>query len=257
MDEIKGIAAMALKWPAQMLFPPVCAGCRRHVSRPGTLCSACWTGLRLLEKPWCEVMGTPFAHDMGEGFLSVEAIASPPPFGRARAAASYIGVARKMVQGLKYNDQTDLAPWMAGWMLRVGAELIADAEVIVPVPLHRRRFFWRRYNQSAELGRALARQSGLPFEPMAVSRVRITRQQVGLGLREREDNVRGAFKVPPEAEILVRGRRVLVVDDVYTTGATASAVTRALKRGGAACVDVLTFARVIPGDFRPGEDAPI
>lgn len=253
MSEIKRAVAAMSAWPARILFPPVCAGCRRHVSRPGTLCGQCWTGLRLLEKPWCEVMGTPFAHDMGEGFLSAEAIANPPPFGRARAAASYAGVARKMVQGLKYSDQTDLAPWMAGWMLRAGAELVADADVIVPVPLHRRRFFWRRYNQSAELARALSRQSGLPFEPMAVVRIKVTRQQVGLGVREREDNVRGAFKVPAEAEILVRGRKVLVIDDVYTTGATVSAVTRALKRGGASGVDVLTFARVIPGDFRPGE----
>jgi ComF family protein len=257
MVEIKRIAAGALEWPAQLLFPPVCAGCRRHVSRPGTLCGPCWYGLKLIERPWCEVMGTPFTHEMGEGFLSAEAIANPPPFSRARAAASYTGVARRMVQALKYSDQTDLAPWMAEWMLRAGSELIAEADVVVPVPLHRRRFFWRRYNQSAELARAITRRAGLPFEPMAVSRVKVTRQQVGLGQREREDNVRGAFRVAPEAEILVRRRRILVVDDVYTTGATVSAVTHALKRGGAAAVDVLTFARVIPGDFRQDEDAPI
>jgi ComF family protein len=190
-------------------------------------------------------MGTPFSHDMGEGFLSAEAIANPPPFQRARAAVSYDGVARRMVQGLKYHDRTDLARWMAGWMARAGAELLADADIVVPVPLHRRRF-----NQSAELARALARRSGKPFEPAALVRVKVTRQQVGLGLREREDNVRGAFRVPPEADIKVRGRRVLVVDDVYTTGATVSAVARALKRGGATAVDVLTFARVLPGDFR-------
>jgi ComF family protein len=187
---------------------------------------------------------------MGEGFLSAEAIANPPPFQRARAAVSYDGVARRMVQGLKYHDRTDLARWMAGWMARAGAELLADADIVVPVPLHRRRFLWRRFNQSAELARALARRSGTTFEPTALLRVKVTRQQVGLGLREREDNVRGAFRVPPEADIKVRGRRVLVVDDVYTTGATVSAVARALKRGGASAVDVLTFARVLPGDFR-------
>lgn len=213
--------------------------------------------MKLLEKPWCAVMGTPFLYDMGEGFLSAEAIANPPPFGRARAAASYTGVARRMVQALKYNDQPDLAPWMAGWMLRAGAELIADADVAVPVPLHRRRFFWRKYNQSAELGRAVAGRAGLDFAPGAVIRVKPTRQQVGLGLRAREDNVRGAFLVPPGAELFVDGRRILVIDDVYTTGATVSAVTRALKRAGAERVDVLTFARVLPGDFRPADDKPI
>jgi ComF family protein len=138
-------------------------------------------------------------------------------------------------------------------MARAGTELLADAEVIVPVPLHRRRFLRRRFNQSAELARVLARRSGRPFEPTALARVKVTRQQVGLGLSERQDNVRGAFRVPPEADIKVRGRRVLVIDDVYTTGATVSAAVRALKRGGAAAVDVLTFARVLPGDFRPDE----
>lgn len=238
----------ALAWSGRMLFPPACLGCRELVEEPGTLCGKCWRTMRFLEKPWCEVMGTPFSHDMGEGFLSAEAIANPPPFDRARAAVAYSGAARRMVQGLKFHDRTELAPWMARWMLRAGAELIAEADVVVPVPLHRRRFFRRRFNQSAELARALARLAGLAFEPEVVARVRGTRQQVGLKAREREHNVRGAFRVAPEHEIIVSGGHVLVVDDVFTTGATVAAVTRALKRGGAKKVDVLTFARVLPGD---------
>lgn len=253
MPEIKSLALSVAAWPARMLFPPVCAGCRRQVTQPVALCAACWPKLRFLEKPWCEVMGTPFSHDFGTGFLSAEAIADPPPFARARAAVAYSGVARRLVQGLKFHDRTDLAPWMARWMLRAGAELVADAEVVVPVPLHWRRFFWRQFNQSAELARTIASLSGVPFAPAAVRRVKRTRQQVGLGQREREDNVRAAFSVPPEAEIDIRGRRVLVVDDVYTTGATVTAVTRALRKSGANAVDVLTFARVLPGDFRPDE----
>ena len=138
---------------------------------------------------------------MGEGFLSAEAIANPPPFERARAAVAYSGVARQMVQGLKYADRTDLAPWMARWMMRAGAELIAEADVVVPVPLHWRRFLSRRFNQSAELARADRRLSDKPFAPMAVKRVKATRQQVGLALSERQDNVRAAFKVPPEQDI--------------------------------------------------------
>lgn len=257
MPEIKSLAVAFAFWPARILFPPACAGCRCHVTEPGTLCGACWPRLRFLERPWCEVMGTPFSHDFGPGFLSADAIANPPPFVRARAAVAYSGVARRMVQGLKFRDRTDLAPWMARWMLRAGAELVADAEMVVPVPLHWRRFLWRQFNQSAELARNVSRLSGVPFEPMAVRRIKRTRQQVGLGQREREDNVRAAFVVPAEYKAAIHGRRVLVVDDVYTTGATVSAVTRALRKGGASAVDVLTFARVLPGDFRPDETGTI
>ncbi len=249
--QFKHAAAIAVRSPATLLFPPICAGCRRLVREPGALCGACWPKLRFLEPPWCPVMGTPFAHDMGEGFLSAEAIAHPPPFARARAAVVYSGIASRMVQGLKYHDRTDLAPWMAKWMMRAAFELLPEADVVMPVPLHPRRFFKRRFNQSAELARSVCAHTGLPFEPGLVTRVKMTRQQVGLGQRQREDNVRAAFAVPKAMAERVVGRRVLVVDDVYTTGATVAAVARALRKVKASAVDVLTFARVLPGDFRP------
>jgi predicted amidophosphoribosyltransferase len=148
---IRTVARKVLAAPTRVLLPPVCAGCRRQVSQPGALCGLCWPELRFIERPWCAVMGTPFSHDMGEGFLSAEAIADPPPFERARAAVAYSGVARRMVQSLKYADRTDLAPWMARWMVRAGAELVGEADVVLPVPLHWRRFFTRRFNQAAEL----------------------------------------------------------------------------------------------------------
>lgn len=237
-------------WPARLLFPPVCLGCRNLVTAPGTLCTQCWPQMRFLERPWCAVMGTPFGYEMGEGFLSAEAIASPPPFARARAAVVYDGVARRMVQGLKFSDRTDLAPWMARWMLRAGSELLEeDNAVVVAVPLHWRRFFSRRFNQSAELVRAFARLAGLDYRPTMLVRERLTQQQVGLGAREREANVRGAFAVPERGALMLRGRRAILIDDVYTTGATVAAATRALMRAGACQVDVLTFARVLPGDF--------
>jgi len=248
---------MVSEWPARLLFPPVCLGCRSLVTAPGTLCPDCWPAVRFLERPWCPVMGTPFSYDMGDGFMSAEAIADPPPFARARSAVAYGGVAGRMVQALKFSDRTDLAPWMARWMLRPAGELIADADVVVPVPLHRRRFFLRRFNQSAELARAFARLARLSYEPSALIRRRVTRQQVGLGAREREENVRGAFFVPPEGERILRGKRVILIDDVFTTGATVAAATRALKRAGVREVDVLTFARALAEDFASGDPMTI
>lgn len=255
--EIKRRMASLAGGAARILFPPLCGGCRTIVSIPASLCGACWRELRLIEKPWCEILGTPFQFDMGEGAVSPAAIADPPAFDRARSAVAYTGVARRMAQALKFNDRTDLAPWMALWMLRAGSELIAEADVVVPVPLHRRRFLWRRFNQSAELGRAVAAAAHLRFETNLVMRRRNTRQQVGLGRTERDDNVRGAFVVGKSARDAVRDRRILVIDDVFTTGATVSSVARSLKRAGARGVDVLTFARVLPEDFLDAESDPI
>ena len=245
MQTVRAVSNRIAAWTADLLFPPACAGCGRLVAAPGTVCGACWSGLRFIDRPYCAVMGTPFAYDLGEGALSAEAIADPPPFRRARAAVIHEGIPRHMVHSLKYRDRTDLAPWMARWMARAAADLVAECDVVVPVPLHARRFWSRRFNQAAELARAIARQSGKPFEPEALVRVKKTRQQVGLGSSGRVANVRGAFRVPDEHAIAVAGRAVLLVDDVYTTGATLKAATRALLRGRAATVDVVTFARVL------------
>ena len=179
--------------------------------------------------------------------LSAEAIADPPPFDRARAVAVYDDVARRLVHGLKYRDRLELARWMAGWMARAGAELLDKADIVVPVPLHRRRLWWRRYNQSALLAHALAVKAGKPLANDVLIRIRATAQQVGLSAEERDRNVRGAFRMTAEGKPAIAGRRVLLVDDVYTTGATVRAGTRALIRAGAVGVDVLTFARVVKG----------
>ena len=230
-----------------LALPPQCLACHAPVAEIGTLCPACWSRLKLIERPYCERLGIPFAYDLGPGALSAEAIADPPPFDRARAVAAYDDVSRRLVHGLKYRDRLELARWMAGWMARAGRDVIEAADIVVPVPLHRRRLWWRRYNQSALLVHALTVAAGKPLANDALIRIRATAQQVGLSAEERDRNVRGAFRVTAAGKRAIAGRRVLLVDDVYTTGATVKAGTRALLRAGAAGVDVLTFARVVKG----------
>ena len=230
-----------------LVYPPVCAGCGVLLAGAPGLCPRCWSTMPFIERPYCEVLGTPFSHDLGPGILSADAIANPPPFDRLRSAALHDERARALVHALKYRDRTDLAPMMARWMLRAGDGAVEAADVLLPVPLHRLRLLKRKFNQSAELTRALGALAGKPVLYGAVRRTKPTRRQIGLGLRAREENVRGAFAVSEEGRAALFGRRVVLVDDVYTTGATVAAVTRVLRRAGATDITVLTFARALPG----------
>ncbi|MGH1589257.1 ComF family protein [Methylobacterium phyllosphaerae] len=228
-----------------LIYPPTCAGCGSATADPGALCPTCWSGLRLIDEPVCQRYGTPFAVDLGVGpLLSPRAIADPPVFGRARAVALYDAGARRLVHRLKYEDRLDLARGMARMMAASGRTLIADAECLVPVPLHRGRLWRRRFNQSALLARTIAASAALPVIPTALVRVRATRSQVGLSRAARAENLSGAFQVAPAGQYRIRGRRILLIDDVVTTGATGNAAARALLRGGAVSVDLLTFALV-------------
>lgn len=244
-------AAMAAtaRYVRDIVIPPTCLLCDALVDCQGGLCARCWTGAHFIARPYCEVLGTPFAFDKGEGALSPQAIADPPPFDRLRAAMVYDETARRLVGALKFADRSELAPWMGRWMTVAGRELIHESTVVVPVPLHPLRLHERRYNQSAELARQIARISGLSFQPLALIRHRRTRRQVGLTATQRARNVQGAFRVPADRRPLVEGRRVLLVDDVCTTGATVKACARALRRSGVAGVDVLAFASVAGSDI--------
>jgi ComF family protein len=230
---------------ADLLFPPACAACGIMTADHRGLCPKCWSGVRFIERPYCEVLGLPFSHDLGAGILSAEAIANPPVFDRLRSVATHDHAVRDLVHGLKYRDRTDLAPMMAGWMLRAGDGMIEACDALVPVPLHRGRMLSRKFNQAAELARHVARLSGKPLLPATLLRLKRTSQQVGLGAKAREDNVRGAFAIAPGRENDVFGKRIVLVDDVYTTGATVGAASRVLRKAGAADITVLTFARAL------------
>jgi ComF family protein len=225
-------------------LPRLCPACRVPVGDEG-LCPACWSKLSFIAPPYCERLGIPFPFDGGPGLLSMEAIADPPAYNRARAAVRYDDIARTLVHALKYGDRLDLAPTMGRWMANAGRELIANADAIVPVPLHWRRLWARRFNQSALLAEIIAKTAGRPVAHAALKRVKATPQQVGLPKAERAVNVQGAFRVSADGKAEVAGRKLLLVDDVLTSGATVDACARALLRAGAANVDVLVFARVV------------
>lgn len=230
-----------------LVYPPGCIACSAGVADPHGLCPACWSRMGFITRPYCERLGTPFAIDLGGRLISPAAMADPPVFERARAVAGYDEVARELIHRLKYGDRLELARAMGAMMLLAGRELIAEADLIVPVPLHRWRLWTRRFNQAAALGAVLAASSGKPLRTDLLRRVRRTRPQVGLSRNERAENLQGALRAAPGARAHLEGRRALLVDDVLTTGATANAAARALLKAGAAQVDVLTFARVIPG----------
>ena len=231
-------------------LPTLCVACREPVAGEG-VCATCWAKLSFIAPPFCARLGIPFVYDPGPGILSMQAIADPPAYHRARAALRYDDVARTLVHQLKYHDRTDLAPAMGRWMARAGKELLDGADVLVPVPLHWRRGFSRRFNQSGALARAISRQSGVPVSRDALRRIRPTEHQIGLSRKERATNVQGAFRVAPERRAEIQGRRVILVDDVLTSGATADACARALLRAKAAQVDVLVFARVVDAHKAP------
>jgi ComF family protein len=171
-------------------------------------------------------------------------MARPPRFQRARAACLYDDASRDLILKLKHADRPDLGPLFARWLARAGTDVLAEADLLVPVPLHRRRLFVRRYNQAAEIARPLARLCRRPYLPDALIRQRPTSIQGGKSGRGRRLNVKGAFVVPKWRRARLKDARIVLIDDVLTTGATAEACAKALLAAGAASVDLLVVARV-------------
>ncbi len=226
-----------------LLLPPRCLGCGAAVTAAGTLCAPCWRGMTFLGAPCCACCGAPFDFEPGREALCGACARLHPPFARARAALRYDEASRRLILGFKHGDRLHLAPALGTWMRRAGAELVAEADLLVPVPLHWTRLFARRYNQAAVLAHAIHAAGGPPVGADCLVRRRRTPSQGKRNAAARERNVRGAFAVKPGRA--VKGRRILLIDDVFTTGATVGECARILRRAGARQVDVLTLARTV------------
>lgn len=225
------------------IFPPQCMACRTTVAEPG-FCAACWSAVTFLDGPCCQCCGLPFPVALEGENLCAACLAKPPAFDTCRAILAYDDNSKASILALKHADRLDLVPGFARWLARAGNAVLAKSDLIVPVPLHGLRLWQRRYNQAAELARRLGRDRDIPVDPFVLVRSRSTPSQGSqASAKARRRNVQRAFQVPDPAR--VAGRRILLLDDVVTTGATVDACARALKRAGAQGVSVLALARVV------------
>jgi ComF family protein len=230
------------------VLPPRCLKCGDILTAAQGLCPDCWRKLTWLGAPCCACCGQPFPFDAGADSLCGACLQKRPAYDRARAVFRYDDESRDLIIGLKHADRTESVPALAGWMTRAGTTLLESAELLVPVPLHWTRLAARRFNQAALLAQAIGRNAGLPVLPQALHRRRATPSQGHLGRIARFRNVKGAIAVAERQATAVTNRRILLIDDVITTGATVESAAKALISAGARNVDVLALAKVVRAD---------
>jgi predicted amidophosphoribosyltransferase len=229
------------------LFPPACPACRGETASGQTLCPACWTETAFLSGNGCSACGReiPGLGAADAGFRCDTCQTHPPVWDRGTAVFAYEGAGRRLVLGLKHGDRLDMLPMLGGWMLRAGRALVTEADLVIPVPMHWTRRLKRRFNQSAELARALclAAERKDAFAPGLIRRTRRTGSQDGRDRAGRAENLRGCIGLTGDGGALA-GRRVLLIDDVLTTGATMNAVAGVCRMAGASTVDILVLSLV-------------
>ncbi len=239
------LARRALRPVIDFALPPRCPGCGAVTGEPHRFCMACWSSLTFLGDPCCARCALPFDYEQGPDALCGHCLAHPPRYDRLRAAVAYGDIPRRVALKLKYGGRPGVAETVARFMAR-HVEAAPDA-LLVPVPLHRWRIWRRGYNQAALIAQALERRTGIEVRLDLIERVKRTPPLRGMNAGQRRDTLRGAFRVPAARKAVVKGRTVILIDDVYTSGATANGCARALKRAGAGEVRVLAWARVVRG----------
>lgn len=242
--DLRAQALAAANGLVDFILPPVCLNCHDPLESGNKLCATCWQGITFISAPYCQKTGHPLPFDAGPEAQSALALKQPPIYDKARAVALYEGTMRTLIHKLKYQDRHELTTLLTTMMLTAGSELIRESDLLMPIPLYRWRFWQRRFNQSTLLATKLAEHTGLPLDLTSLIRHKKTRQQVGLTEQQRKRNMQGAFQLRKSAQPQLEGRKILLIDDVMTTGATVNSAATLLKKAGCHSVMLLSLATV-------------
>ncbi len=228
-----------------IIYPPRCIACGDNVHENGTICAKCWGEINFISDPQCQICGFPFDFKVEGNPICAGCIDEKPKFSKARAVFLYDDASRRMITSFKYNDRIENRVAYARWMARVGAEMLADADYIIPVPIHFAKLLLRKYNQAGLLALEIAKISGNKVLVNALIRKKYTRKQAGLNRRLRFENISGAFKINQKYAAILKDKKILLVDDVITTGATADECAKILLKAKVAKVEVLALAKTL------------
>jgi len=232
-----------------IVLPPRCIGSGEIVDIQGAISPKFWEELQFIDKPFCDKCSIPFSFDSGEGAICARCMDDMPYYDRSRSAVVYNDASRKVILNFKFNDKTHYALTFVPWMLRAGADILEDADYIIPVPLHQKKLRFRKFNQSAILAEEIAIRSNKKYLFDGLLRIRETTPQKGLNKKDRLKNISGAFAINQKYTEAIQGKNIIIVDDIFTTGATLNECAKVLKDAGANEVNVLAIARVTTEEF--------